>query len=89
MDMHLLFIAIGGTAGIVKIFLMLARSMPPPRESCGFLYRWFYDFFQLVAENQDRVGKVQDPTQPVGVARQTVDIGAVTANLPPTKRTNL
>lgn len=82
-DMHVFFLAIGGTTGAIKVFLMLARSMPPPKETCGFCYRWMYDFFQLLAENQDRVGKVQDPLQPVGVEKGQVTVAATVSNIPP------
>lgn len=83
LDMHVLFLAVGGTATLVKIALMLARSMPPPKETCEFLYRWMYDFFQLCAENQDRVGKVQDPQQPVGVEKPQLSVSATVSNIPP------
>ncbi len=86
-DMHLLWMAIGGTAGVMagaaKILLIAARTMPPPKDSCGFAYRWAYDFFQQAFENQDKVGKVQDPNQPVGVEKPQVSASAVVSNIPP------
>lgn len=81
--MHVLFLAVGGTTGILKLLSMLARSMPPPKEDCGFAYRWAYDFFQLTADNQDRMGKVQDPEQPVGVEKPQMSLSATVSNIPP------
>ncbi len=80
--MHTLFIAAGGMAAIGKLFLMLARTMPPPPENCKFFCRWMYDFIQIAAENQDKAGKSQDPNKPIGQAKQTVGVSASTVEVP-------
>lgn len=51
-----LIVGLGG-----KVFLMAARSMPEPLPTCGFYWRWFYEFMQLAAENHDRSGKSRQP----------------------------
>ena len=79
---HVLWIAFGGTAMLGKLFLMLARTMPPPPEDCKFWCRWAYDFFQIAAENQDKAGKSQDPTKPIGQAIQTLSASATTVQAP-------
>jgi hypothetical protein len=81
-DLHPIFIAMGGTAVLGKIFLMMARTMPPPPENCKFWCRWFHDFVQEMAENQDKVGKSQDPDKPIGQAKQTLSASATTVNTP-------
>lgn len=81
-DFHTLFIAVGGMAALGKLFLMLARTMPPPPENCKFLCRWMYDFIQIAAENQDKAGKSQDPTKPVGQAKQTLSASETTVAAP-------
>lgn len=73
-DLHTIVLAAVSTGMVGKVALMLARTMPPPPASCGFWCRWFYDFVQNFAENQDKVGKSQDPTKPVGIEQQTVTI---------------
>jgi hypothetical protein len=83
-DLHPIFIAMGGTAVLGKVFLMMARTMPPPPENCKFWCRWFHDFIQEMAENQDKVGKSQDPDKPVGQAKQTVGVSATTVEVPAT-----
>lgn len=82
-DLHPIFIAMGGTAVLGKIFLMMARTMPPPPEDCKFWCRWFHDFVQEMAENQDKVGKSQDPDKPVGQAKQTVAVSGTVAEVTP------
>lgn len=79
---HVLLMAIGGTATLGKLFLMMARTMPPPPENCKFWCRWFHDFMQEMAENQDKVGKSQDPSKPVGQAKQTLSASGVTVDTP-------
>lgn len=81
-SLHLLFISMGGTAVIGKLFLMMARTMPPPPDDCKFWCRWFHDFVQEMADNQDKVGKSQDPAKPVGQAKQTISASESTAEVP-------
>ena len=81
--MHTVFLAAGGMAAVGKIFLMAARTMPPPPENCKFWCRWFHDFVQELAENQDKVGKSQDPDKPIGQAKQTAEVSASTVEVPP------
>lgn len=61
LDIHTVLLGIVSTAGVGKIILMAARTMPPPSEKCGFWCRWFYDFMQSLGENPDLVGKVLTP----------------------------
>lgn len=89
-DIHTLVLSVLGALGSGKILLMLVRSMPPPPASCGFWCRWCYDFLQLTAENQDKVGKSQAAGQPIGVEQPTatlsksvLEISAVSAAPPP------
>jgi len=77
-----LFVGIGGTAALGKLFLIVARSMPPLPANCGYFARWFYDAIQGLAENQDKVGKVQDPDKPVGQEKQTISASATTVEAP-------
>ena len=79
-DMHTIFLTLVGTGGLVKIILMVIRSMPPPPTTCGFWCRWFFDFCQLAAENQDKVGKSQAVGQPIGVEQATIAISKQTAD---------
>ena len=80
--LHTFFLAAGGMAAAGKIFLMAARTMPPPPENCKFWCRWFHDFVQELAENQDKVGKSQDPDKPIGQAKQTLTASASTVDVP-------
>lgn len=73
-DLHTLALSAITTGALGKAALMAARTMPPPSASCGFWCRWFYDFVQNFAENQDKVGKSQDPSKPVGVEQQTLTV---------------
>jgi hypothetical protein len=81
-SLHLLYLAVGGTAAVGKAFLMLARTMPPPPENCRFWCRWFHDFVQELAENQDKIGNSQDPAKPVGQAKQTISASSTTLDIP-------
>lgn len=66
-DMHTIILSVVGALGSGKILLQMARTMPPPPQSCGFWCRWFFDFVQATAENTDKVGKSQAINQPVGI----------------------
>lgn len=76
-DIHTILLTFVGTGGVVKLGLMAIRSMPPPPATCGFWCRWFFDFVQLAAENQDKVGKTQAAGQPIGVEQPTATISKV------------
>lgn len=73
-DLHALVLSGLATGVLGKFALMAARTMPPPPASCGFWCRWFYDFVQNFAENQDKVGKSQDPTKQIGIEQQTLTV---------------
>ena len=81
-SIHVLWIAVGGTMGLGQLFLVFARSMPPPPPDCGYFGRWFYDAVQLMAQNQDKTGKTQDLSKPVGQATQTLTASAATIDVP-------
>lgn len=83
--LHTLVLSVISTGAVGKIFLMMARTMPPPPENCKFWCRWFHDFVQEAAENQDKVGKSQDPAKPVGQAVQTVGVSATVVEVPTNK----
>jgi hypothetical protein len=53
---------ISGTATVVG--LALSRHMPAPKEG-SVLYRWLFDTTQDLAKNNDRIGEVRTPTQPI------------------------
>ena len=52
-----------GAAG--KLFIMLADTMPPPPEDCGYLRRWFHDFVQRAASNSNKVGESRPADKPI------------------------
>lgn len=70
-DIHTIILSVLGALGSGKLLLQLARTMPPPPASCGFWCRWFFDFIQQSAENQDKVGKTQALGQPIGIETPT------------------
>lgn len=53
-----LLVAVAG-----KVFIMAARTMPPPPAACGFWCRWFHDFIQAAASNPDKVGQTRIEVQ--------------------------
>jgi hypothetical protein len=71
-----ILVLVGGTAGVGKFFLMLADSMPPPPENCGYFFRWFYDFIQKVASNGLKVGATRTATQPPAVTLASAPLSA-------------
>lgn len=81
-DLHAVILTAISTGAAAKFGMMLARTMPPPPQSCGFWRRWCYDFIQNAAENQDKSGKTQDPTKPVGVEQPVLAASASQVNLP-------
>lgn len=42
-----------------KLFIMLARSQPPLSDNASYFARWFHNFLQIAADNDD---KVKHPT---------------------------
>lgn len=82
-DTHTLLLTLVGSGAAMKVALMAARTMPPPPDTCGFWCRWFFDFVQNFAENQDKVGKSQDPTKPIGVEKQVITASKTQVEAPP------